>query len=120
MMKKHLKTTLALLLALAMLFSLAACAKQAPAPSAEPSAEPSPTPEAAPAEPTPEPDTPAGRAAARGLPEPPDIDIADREYIVNNSYNSITEYDLSIENRYSGVGGQGRSEEHTSELQSPR
>ncbi len=107
MMKKHLKITLALLLALAMVFSLAACAKQAPTPSAAPAEEPSPTPEAAPAEPTPDPDTPAGRAAARGLPAPPDIDIADREYIVNNSYNSITEYDLSIENRYSGVGGQG-------------
>lgn len=102
---KNIRALLSLLLAAVMLFSLAACAQQAPAPSAEPSEAPSPTPEATPAVPTPDPDTPAGRAAAKGLPEPPEVDITDRQFIVNNSYNSIREY--NIDEYYSGVGGQG-------------
>ena len=102
---KNIRALLLLLLAAAMLFSLAACAKQAPAPSAEPSEAPSPIPEATPAVPTPDPDTPAGRAAAKGLPEPPEVDITDRQFIVNNSYNSIREY--NIDEYYSGVAGQG-------------
>lgn len=106
-----------LLLAVAMLFSLTACTKQAPAPSASPSEAPSPTPEATAAAPTPDPDTPAGRAAAMGLPEPPDIDISAPEFIINNSYNSITEYDLTIENRYSGIGGQGADIDVVSHVQ---
>lgn len=106
-MPKNICTLLALLLAAAMVFSLAACSKEAPAPSAAPSEAPSPTPEAAPAQPTPDPDTPEGRAAAKGLPAPPDIDITEPQFICNNSYNSIHEYDLVVEHRYSGVGGQG-------------
>lgn len=101
----NIRTLAALLLAAAMLFCLAACAKQAPAPSAAPSEAPSTTPETTPAVPTPDPDTPVGRAAAKGLPEPPDVDITARELIVNNSYNSIREY--NIDEYYSGVGGQG-------------
>lgn len=61
----------------------------------EPSATPEPTatlePTATP-EPTPDPDSPAGRAAALGLPEPPDIDINSWEYILANADNSIAEY----------------------------
>ena len=47
-----------------------------------------------PVEETPEidPDSPAGRAAALGLPEPPDIDIESWEYILANGDNSIDEY----------------------------
>lgn len=108
-MKKQSKKIIALLLTAVLLLGLAACAKEAaPAPTAEPSAPPSeePTPvEAAPAVPTPDPDTPDGRAAAKGLPAPPDVDITSREFIFNNSYNSIKEY--ALENNYSGVGGQG-------------
>ena len=43
-------------------------------------------------EPTPDLSTPAGRAAAMGLPEPPDIDIDSWEYILANGDNSIAEY----------------------------
>lgn len=98
---------LILLLAAAMLLSMTACSKQAPSPSNEPSEAPSPTPEATPAVPTPDPSTPAGRAAAKGLPAPPEIDISAPEFIISNSYNSIAEYDLTYEKRYSGIGGQG-------------
>ena len=52
----------------------------------EPSAEPTPTPE-----PTVDPDSPAGRAAALGLPAPPDIDINSWEFVLANEYNPIGE-----------------------------
>ncbi len=51
--------------------------------------------EEAPAEtpqPTEDPDSPAGRAAAMGLPAPPDIDIDSWEFILANEYNPIGEY----------------------------
>ncbi|MGX8692238.1 MAG: D-alanyl-D-alanine carboxypeptidase family protein [Clostridia bacterium] len=57
-----------------------------------------PAPEATPepaAEPTPEPvdpESPEGRAAAMGLPAPPEIDIESWEFILANEYNSIGEY----------------------------
>lgn len=113
-MKSSAAKIISLLLALVLSFGLAACAKKtAPMPAEEPSAsaepsvsaEPSASAEATPAVPTPEPDSPAGRAAAKGLPAPPDIDINSRKFIFNNSYNSIMEYNL--EGHYSGVGGQG-------------
>ena len=39
-----------------------------------------------------DPDSPAGHAAALGLPEPPDIDITSWEYILANANNSISTY----------------------------
>lgn len=92
--------SLALLAAL-LLLSLTACAQAAP-PAEAPSPEPSPTP--AP-EPTPavDPDTPEGRALAKGLPAPPDVDITSWEFILANSYNSIAEYEPD----YGGLEGQG-------------
>ena len=63
-----------------------------PAPTAAPTEEPVITPE-----PTPDPDSPAGRAAALGLPAPPDIDINSWEYILANGYNNIREYAPEIE-----------------------
>ena len=45
-------------------------------------------------EPSPTPDlsTPAGRAEAKGLPEPPEIDIDSWEFLLANGENSIDEY----------------------------
>lgn len=54
-------------------------------PTAEPAAEVTP-------EPAVDPDSPEGRAAAMGLPAPPDIDIDSWEFILANEYNSIGEY----------------------------
>ena len=51
----------------------------------EPTAEPTP-------EPTTDPDSPEGRAAALGLPAPPEIDIDSWEYVLANEYNPIGEY----------------------------
>lgn len=44
-------------------------------------------------EPTVDPDSPAGRAAALGLPTPPDIDISSWEYVLVNGDNSIGQYE---------------------------
>ena len=61
---------------------------EAPASTPEPAVEtPAPTPE-----PALDLNTPAGRAAALGLPAPPDIDIDSWEFILANEYNSIGEY----------------------------
>ena len=57
-----------------------------PAESEEP-VEPTPEPT-----PTVDPDSPEGRAAAMGLPAPPDIDIESWEFILANGENSIEEY----------------------------
>ena len=43
-------------------------------------------------EPTLDPDSPAGRAAALGLPAPPDIDIDSWEFVLVNGDNSIGQY----------------------------
>ena len=43
-------------------------------------------------EPAVDPDSPEGRAAAMGLPAPPEIDIESWEFILANDYNSIGEY----------------------------
>ena len=56
-----------------------------PAPTSTP--EPTVTPE-----PTPDPNSPAGRAAAMGLPAPPEIDIDSWEYVLVNGDNSIGQY----------------------------
>ncbi len=73
----------------------------APAPeSAAPAVQPAAVPETqeAPAtpEPTPvptvDPDSPAGRAAALGLPAPPDIDVTSWEYTLVNGDHSIGQY----------------------------
>ena len=48
---------------------------------------PDPTPE-----PTVDPDSPAGRAAALGLPAPPDIDVTSWEYTLVNGDHSIGQY----------------------------
>ena len=74
-----------------------------PAPAAvietvEPEATPEPTPE-----PTPDPDSPEGRAAALGLPAPPEIDVESWEFILANPTHSIEEYNppemVTIENQ---------------------
>lgn len=105
-MKHSALKILSLLLAAAMVFGLTACAKEsAPAATAAPSEEPSPAVEETPTIPTPEPDTPAARAAAKGLPEPPDIDIYNGCFLIANSYNSIAEYELGV--NYCYFAGQG-------------
>ncbi len=48
-------------------------------------------PEATP-EPTPDPASPEGKALARGLPTPPDIDITSWEFVLVNGDNSIDQY----------------------------
>lgn len=53
--------------------------------------EPEATPEATP-EPTPDPASPEGKALARGLPAPPDIDITSWEFVLVNGDNSIGQY----------------------------
>lgn len=44
------------------------------------------------AEPAPDPASPAGKALARGLPAPPDIDITSWEFVLVNGDNSIGQY----------------------------
>lgn len=104
---------LLLICALALLLCLAACGSTAAAPqpaaAEEPAATPAPepTPEPAPTptpEPTPDPDTPAGRAAAQGLPPPPDVDITSWEFMLANTHNGISEYHIP---QYGGIEGQG-------------
>ena len=85
----------------ALLLGLAACGAQPaaqPEPTPEPTAQPEPTPAPTPTpqpeptptpEPTPDPNTPAGRAAAKNLPEPPDVDIDSWEFRLANSNNGI-------------------------------
>ena len=53
---------------------------------------PAPTPDPTP-EPTLDPNSPAGRAAALGLPAPPDIDITSWEYVLVNGTHSIGTYE---------------------------
>ena len=63
-------------------------AATAPADGAEivtPTVEPAPSP-------TPLPDTPAGRAAALGLPAPPQIDVSSWEFLLVNGDHSIDKY----------------------------
>ena len=70
-------------------------AEVTPAPTPAPTATPEPTPTVEPTatpEPTPDPDSPAGRAAALGLPAPPEIDINNWEYTLVNGDNSIGQY----------------------------
>ena len=70
-------------------------AEVTPAPTPAPTATPEPTPTVEPTatpEPTPDPDSPAGRAAALGLPAPPEIDINSWEYTLVNGDNSIGQY----------------------------
>ena len=62
-----------------------------PVPTPEPTPEITPEPTSTP-EPTPDPDSPVGRAAALGLPTPPDIDINSWEYMLVNGENSINDY----------------------------
>ncbi len=96
----------------ALLLGLAACGTQPAAPaspssSPEPTAQPTPAPTPAPTpepEPTPDPNTPAGRAAAKGLPEPPEVDIDSWEFRLANSNNGISEYHIP---EYGGIEGQG-------------
>ena len=68
-----------------------------PAPTAVPTPETTPEPTATPEpsatpEPTPDPDSPQGRAAALGLPKPPEIDVESWEYTLVNGDNSIGTY----------------------------
>ncbi len=59
-----------------------------PEPTPETTPEPTPT-----EEPTPDPDSPAGRAAALGLPAPPEIDIDSWEYTLVSGDHSIDRYE---------------------------
>ena len=62
-----------------------------PAPESAAPVETQPVPEITPA-PTPDADSPAARAAALGLPAPPEIDIDSWEFILANELNPIGEY----------------------------
>ncbi len=111
-MNKMKKFSALLLLVLSMSL-LAGCGAEAepavtPAPTAivtpEPTVVPTPVPTEEPApDPVEEEMTPAKRAAAKGLPEPPDIDVTSWEFLVANSYNSILFYAPP----YAGFEGQG-------------
>jgi len=69
-----------------------------PEATASPTPEPTSTPEpTATPEPTPDPNSPAGKAAAKNLPAPPDIDIESWEYELVNHWNSIGEYAPELE-----------------------
>lgn len=63
-------------------------------PESNPAAEPETDPMEETPEPTPtvDPNSPEGRAAAMGLPAPPDIDIESWEFLFANGENSIAEY----------------------------
>lgn len=56
------------------------------APAEEEAEEPEPTPTP---EPTPDPNSPEGRAAALGLPAPPDIDVTSWEFVLVNADNAL-------------------------------
>lgn len=62
--------------------------QEAPASEGEAETEPEPTPP-----PTVDPNSPEGRAAALGLPKPPDIDITSWEFLLANPDHSIEEYE---------------------------
>lgn len=101
MMKKHLISLFAVLLV-----CLFVCASFAPAAAAESSG--SPEAETGASAGGFDPDaTPAERAAERGLPEPPDIDVTSWEYILCNQHNSIYEY-IPEYGSYDGQGYDGR------------
>ena len=127
--RRFLRRSLPVLLLMALALGLAACGnREAPpeestgqislvAPAAEseaaeadpgiteiPEAAPEVTEEPPAPESTREPDTPAARAAALGLPEPPDVDITSWEFLLANSHNSIGEYEIP---GYGGIEGQG-------------
>lgn len=99
-MKKRVIGIVCLLLGVLMLCACgAAPAAEPPAPQQSPVQEAEPVPAATPEptpepEPTPDPDSPEGRAAALGLPAPPDVDVHSWEFMLANSYNSIAWYDL--------------------------
>ena len=58
-------------------------------------------PESVAAEPEPvDPDSPAGRAAARGLPAPPDINISDRQYVLVNTEHQLDAADAPAQLAY--------------------
>ena len=67
-----------------------AAPEAAPVAPAEPTPEPTPDPTP---EPTVDPESPAGRAAALGLPAPPDIDVTSWEYTLVNGDHSIGMYE---------------------------
>lgn len=102
----RIKNAAVLLAAMLSLLILAGCGgeKEEPVPSVEPTivVTPEPTPTPIP-EPTVDPNTPEGRALAKGLPAPPDVDITSWEFKVANSYNNILRYAPP----YAGVEGQG-------------
>lgn len=68
-------------------------------PDAEPIQITEPEPVAAEPEPA-DPDSPAGRAAARGLPAPPDINISDRQYVLVNTEHQLDATDAPAQLAY--------------------
>ena len=109
-----LKRIWAVTLLAAMLLALAGCGAEKPEqPAATEDPQPTPVATATPVveeiqseEAVPQELTPAQRAAAKGLPEPPDVDISSWEFKVANSYNNILIYVPP----YAGLEGQGIDE----------
>ena len=108
-MNKYLKS-LILVSILAVLVITAACGavpvEEVPAATAAPTAAPTPTPEPTPP-PTPVPTDAPGRAAALGLPTPPDIDITSWEYKFCNYYVTSPEYNYELGENFTYCEGQG-------------
>lgn len=115
--KRYVSLLLVLVLSLAVLTGCGA--EAAPTATPVPTVAPTPVPtpaateapaeevvEEQPAEPVAEEVTPAMRAAAKGLPTPPDVDITSWEFLIANSYNSILIYTPP----YGSLEGQGIDE----------
>lgn len=69
----------------------------APESESEPESEPEPAPSDTPA-PTVDPNSPEGKAAALGLPKPPEIDITSWEFLMANPSHNISDYTPQLVN----------------------
>lgn len=112
-MNKIRKYSVLLLVLSAMLLSACGAKEETEIPAAtavvtpEPTIAPTPAPTEEPVlEPVEQEVTPADRAAAKGLPAPPDVDVTSWEFLIANSYNSILIYAPP----YAGFEGQGIDE----------
>lgn len=122
-MRKSKKCVAMLLVLTLSLALLAACsAKSETVVTPEPTAAATPAPTLAPTPvPTEEPEavpvevTPAMRAAEKGLPEPPDVDVSSWEFKIANSYNNILIYTPPFGN-FEGQGIDNRILDITNQL----